>query len=56
MNQMNKERFYWKALQEWRRKHAGEMFAVLDFIYLPEREQSEILELAHRLRAITETA
>jgi len=48
---MNKDKFYWEALREWRRKHAAEMFAVLDFIYLPEREQAEILEQAHRLWA-----
>jgi len=51
---MNKDKFYWEALREWRRKHAAEMFAVLDFIYLPEREQAEILEQAHRLRFVTE--
>lgn len=48
---MGKDQFYQEALREWRRKHAGEMFAVLDFIYLPEREQAEILGQAHRLRA-----
>jgi len=51
---MKKDQFYLEALHEWRRKHLGEMFAVLDFIYLPERDQAEILEQAHRLRSITE--
>jgi len=48
---MEKDQFYRQALCEWRRRHAGEMFAVLDFIYLPEREQAEIIEQAHHLRA-----
>jgi len=51
---MNKDKCYWEALREWRRRHAAEMFAVLDFIYLPEGEQAEILEQAYRLRAVTE--
>jgi hypothetical protein len=51
---MNKDQFYWEALREWRRKHAAEMFAVLDFAYLPDREQAEILEQAHRLRVVPE--
>jgi hypothetical protein len=51
---MQKDQFYREALHEWRRKHAAEMFAVLDFIYLPEREQAEILEQAHHLRVTTE--
>lgn len=52
---MQKDQFYREALRQWRRKHAAEMFAVLDFIYLPEREQAEILKQAHNLRVTTET-
>ena len=50
---MSKDKFYREALREWRGKHTTEMFAVLDFIYLPERDQAEIIERAHRARTIT---
>lgn len=52
---MLKDQFYREALREWRRKHSAEMFGVLDFIYLPEKEQAEILEQAYHLRVTTET-